>query len=258
MNALNSIINIFQPIHLKEMDKVKLLKRIDTKYWFRIDGLEGLLKSIKDEYFILNINGSNIQAYSTTYYDTDDNIMFSQHHNGKLNRYKVRRRNYENSNLSFLEVKFKSNKRRTIKTRRSAAFGQTGFSDREKEFLNSLIPYNCEYLHPSLSNKFMRITLVNKNFNERCTIDLNLTFCAVDTNITLNELVIIEIKSDGRKTASPLALTLRDSRIKQRGFSKYCIGCTVTNPKLKRNNFKQKIRSLERTLQVDDQLFISN
>ena len=258
MNALNNIIDTFKPIHLDEMDQVKLLKRVDTKYWFHSDELDDLLESIKGDYFILNINDSCVQSYATTYYDTDEYTMFSLHHNGKLNRYKVRRRNYTDSNLSFLEVKFKNNKRKTIKTRTLADYKQIGFNEKEKEFLNNLIPYDCDHLHPSLSNEFLRMTLVNKNFQERCTIDFNLHFNTKEYEIALNDLVIIEIKSDGYSSGSPLALALRDAHIKKCGFSKYCIGCTVTNPRLKRNNFKRKIRRIEKILQTNNNLYKSN
>jgi VTC domain-containing protein len=258
MNALGRRIDFFEPIHLEEMNQVKLLKRIDTKYWFHSDNLNNLLKSIRDDYYILHIKNSSVQSYATTYYDTDDHIMFLQHHNGKLNRFKVRRRSYTSSKLSFLEVKFKNNKGKTIKSRTSAQHGQIVFTEQEEEFLNNLIPYDCDCLHSSLSNEFKRITLVNKNFKERCTIDFNITFKTADQEIALNDLVIIEIKSDGHSSGSPLALALRDARIKKCGFSKYCIGCTVTNPHLKRNNFKQRIKKIEKTIKTTDNLYHIN
>lgn len=258
MNVPASTIDLFEPIHLEEMSRVKLLKRIDTKYWFHSEYLNNLYESILDDYSVLHINDSSVQSYATTYYDTADNIMFLQHHNGKLNRYKVRRRSYASSKSSFLEVKFKNNKRKTIKSRIPAPHGQIAFTEQEKEFLNNLIPYDCACLHPSLRNEFKRITLVNKNFKERCTIDFNLSFNTADKEIVLENLVIIEIKSDGRSSGSPLAIALRDARIKKCGFSKYCIGCTVTNPHLKRNNFKQRIKRIEKTIQTTNNLYHIN
>lgn len=250
--------NYFDSIQLEEMNQVKLMNRTDTKYWFHYKRLQQILKDIKDDYFILEINNESHLPYKTTYYDTPKNNMFSEHHNGKLNRYKVRRRSYVSSGISFLEVKFKNNKGRTIKKRISSEFGNTLFTVQENEFLNQHIPFNPNELSPSLINNFSRLTLVNKNFKERCTIDLNLRFESGDKIIALDDLVIVEIKAEGKSTNSPLAIALREQRIKSSGFSKYCVGCTVTNAVLKRNAFKRKIRSIEKTIQTNNNLYHFN
>lgn len=39
--------------------------------------------------------------------------FYHDHHNGKLNRFKIRQREYMDTKTSFLEVKFKNNQRRT-------------------------------------------------------------------------------------------------------------------------------------------------
>ena len=249
---------LFDPIELKQMDQVKLMHRTDKKYWFNADHLNELLKMIGDNYFLLQIDNQSIQSYASTYYDTNDNMMFTQHHNGKLNRFKVRRRSYLSSGVSFLEVKIKSNKGKTKKKRIQTEYGQTIFTEYEQEFLSRHIPFEYTDLHLSLNNEFSRITLVNKNFRERCTIDLDLQFQLADKIIPVHNLVIVEIKSDGREASSPLMLALRDQHIKTSGFSKYCVGRTLTDPKLKRNNFKRKIRSIEKTIHTDRNLYNLN
>jgi len=246
------------PIQLEEMDQVKLMNRTDTKYWFHIDRLNNLLQEIKTDYFILEINGESELPYNTTYFDTENNRMFSDHHNGKLNRYKVRRRAYVSSGISFLEVKFKSNKGRTIKKRIPSEFGNTLFTKLECDFINHHIPFNTSELRPSLINNFSRLTLVNKNFKERCTIDLNLQFEIGDKMIALENLVIVEIKSEGKSEHSPLARALREKRIKCSGFSKYAVGRTLTDAHLKRNAFKEKIRSIEKTAHSNNNLYYIN
>lgn len=247
--------HIFKPIRLEEMGQVKLMNRTDTKYWFHIDQLQEILQLIRDDYFILKIDGNAKLPYATTYYDTGANKMYGTHHNGKLNRYKVRRRSYVTSGISFLEIKFKSNKGRTIKNRVSAEFGKIEFTAQENEFLSQHIPFNCDNLSPSLINSFTRLTLVNKNFQERCTIDLNLSFKKGNKEVLLDDLVIVEIKAEGSPSKSPLARALRDLRIKTSGFSKYCVGRTVTDSSLKRNAFKSKIRSIEKTIKSENKLY---
>lgn len=241
--------DIFQPITLDEMQDVKLMNRVDTKYWFHIDKLQHLLESIQHNYYVLSINNALLLPYKTTYYDTVEDRMFVEHHNGKLNRYKIRRRSYVSSKMSFLEVKFKSNKGRTIKERIATEFGNNSFNEREDHFLLSHSPFTAAQLRTSLINNFSRITLVNKNFNERCTIDLHLNFEKGQKSVRLNSLVIVEIKSEGSACLSPLSKALRNNRIKSSGFSKYCVGRTLTDATLKQNAFKPKIRSIQKEIQ---------
>jgi len=249
---------LFDKILLDQMDQVKLMNRTDTKYWFHYNQLQELLLSIIDNYYLLHIDGQAKLPYTTTYYDTQKNQMYNEHHNGKLNRYKIRRRSYVSSKISFLEIKFKSNKGRTIKSRIPSEFGSIEFNQKEDEFLSKYSPYHSNELQPSLINEFSRLTLVNKNFKERCTIDLNLKFQKADKQIDLDNMVIVEIKSEGSASASPLAKALRNYRIKTAGFSKYCVGRTITDTEIKRNAFKSKIRSIEKTLQLNKNLYPIN
>ena len=236
----------FTNIRLEDMEKVKLMSRTDRKFSFHFEHLQELLRSISDRYYVLEIEGKNEMLYATTYYDTTINKMYTSHHNGKLNRYKIRHRSYISSALSFLEIKFKNNKGKTIKKRIPADFNNPGFTTEEREFVKNNTPFCCEDLKTSLVNEFSRITLVNKNFNERCTIDSNLTYMNDKECISLKNLVVIELKSGDRTLASPLALALRKHRIKTSGFSKYCIGKTLTDTNIKRNAFKKKVRKLEK------------
>lgn len=241
----------FDPISLGEMEKVKLMNRTDTKYWFHADNLQDLLESIQDRYYVLSMHNEIALPYSTIYFDTNTNGMYTAHHNGKLNRYKIRRRSYVLSGIGFLEVKFKNNKGRTIKKRIPTDIEKIDFTEKENAFIQDITPFITSNLSPSLTNSFSRITLVNKNFNERCTIDFNLTFKFGQNQIILHNLIIAEIKTEGSPSASPLARALRDQRIKTSGFSKYCIGKALTDTSVKRNAFKSKIRMIEKAINTN-------
>jgi hypothetical protein len=240
----------FAPIQLEEMDQVKLMNRTDQKYWFHIDSLSELLQEIQQDYFLLHIDGNDQLPYTTSYFDTTNNKMFAAHHNGKLNRFKIRRRTYVDSKISFMEIKFKSNKGRTIKKRIPTSNSQNGFTNTEEQFINNQSPFSTLDLNKVLVNRFSRLTLVNKNFKERCTIDLNIEFEVHERIVPLDQLVIVEIKSDGRSNVSPLAKALQNKRIKSSGFSKYCVGRSITDPLLKKNAFKAKIRNIEKVTQT--------
>ena len=102
-----TILNDFDPITLSEMDSVKLMNRTDTKFVFKRTLLAELLPILKEQYRVLDIKGNLISSYKTLYYDTDNFQFFLDHHNGKGNRFKVRVRNYVESDLFFLEIKNK-------------------------------------------------------------------------------------------------------------------------------------------------------
>src|ERR1700749_1249511 len=99
------------------MDRVKLMNRTDTKFTFTSAQLEMVLSEVLENYFILEVDGKRISRYRTLYYDTFNYNLYTKHHNGELNGYKIRHRTYVESEIGFLEIKFKNNKGRTIKDR---------------------------------------------------------------------------------------------------------------------------------------------
>ena len=166
------------------------------------------------------------------------------------------------SGQNFLEVKTKNNHGRTKKKRVDMVGFDPTHTDhgirflRQDElfrsydaFLSKHLRYDPTVLTEHLENHFRRITLVNKAKTERVTIDTNLCFHNIktDRDVDLTGLVIIEVKRDGLQP-SPILGMLRELRIKPSGFSKYCMGSALTNPSLKRNNFKERLRLVERLL----------
>jgi hypothetical protein len=98
-----------------------------------------------------------------------------------------------------------------------------------------------------VENNFHRITLVNDAKTERLTIDFGIHIRNHETGAEadFDNLVIIELKRDGR-VHSPILALLRQLRIKPSGFSKYCIGSTLTNSNLKINRFKKRLHRYEK------------
>ena len=84
---------------------------------------------------------------------------------------------------------------------------------------------------------------------ERLTIDMDLVWENVVSNevMTYPELVIIELKRDGNVPSNMTDIMLAH-RIKPLKISKYCIGTALTTPGIKKNRFKNKIRSIEKLL----------
>lgn len=233
----------FDPIFLEEMNQVRLMNRQDTKLILSLSKLESVLKTIKDNYFILEISGKRFHNYESLYYDTNSLHAFKEHHNGKLNRYKFRYRSYVDSNLHFFEIKYKNNKKRTVK-KRMETFGiesQIGRSSRS--FIQEKTLIDPDALHASLWIYFDRITLVNRDYSERVTIDINLGFKPFEKGKLVEhpDMVIVEVKQKRFSRLSPMIEALHEHKVYPIRISKYCLGVLTCFQNIKRNAFKPKL-----------------
>jgi hypothetical protein len=242
-----NILNSFQPITLEEMDGVKLMDRTDTKYTFHISKLEQVLALIIDNYKVLEINKKRTAEYKTLYYDTSGLELYYKHHSGKLNRYKVRHRTYVDSNLGYLEVKFKNNKGRTLKERIKKKDVLFEWPKDAEQFLSKKTPYLPSTLLPNLWVNYSRITLVNRVSKERLTIDLDLEFKKGDVLKQLPQMVIAEVKQE-RSQSSSFIDVMKKLYIREGSISKYCMAVAYTDPSVKVNQFKPKLLSIQKIL----------
>lgn len=246
MDQLKLKINQFESVTLQQLDSVKLMNRTDKKFCLHNSLLPSILEKIKSEYLILEIAGHKIFEYQNTYFDTADNSMFINHQNGKGNRFKIRIRNYVQTDDSFLEIKRKNNKKRTIKKRISRDnFDQT-FSHSENEFISSVSPYTSIELLPRISSSFHRITLVNKEFSERVTIDLLPSFTNGNKTVILENIIIIEVKQNKANKPAYITQVLKENKVFNSGFSKYCVGRSLLEENIKKNNFKPLLLKIKK------------
>ena len=70
------LLDSLNPIGLDEMDRVKLMDRIDTKYLLSAGRLPDLLTMINGHYRVLEINDNRIFSYMTRYLDTVEYLFF--------------------------------------------------------------------------------------------------------------------------------------------------------------------------------------
>ncbi|MBQ3440030.1 MAG: polyphosphate polymerase domain-containing protein [Bacteroidales bacterium] len=241
------------PITLDEMASVKLMNRIDSKYLTDEKTLLGILADAAAVgYRVLVADGARISPYDSVYFDTEGLRMFSDHHNKRLRRQKVRTRAYVNSGDAFLEIKRKNNRGRTKKKRTEIPIGELpDFRGDEAacRYLAGHSDFQAAELQPTLETLFKRITLVNSAQTERVTIDTRLCFKNFRTGFetSLLDAVIIELKQDGH-AASQMKGILLDHRVKPARISKYCVAVTLTDPSAKSNRFKVKVRQIEKTI----------
>jgi len=238
-------LELYEPITLAEMDRVALMSRIDVKYLLDTAQLIGMLEALADDYQVLEVAGARLSRYSTLYFDTDNLDLYAAHHMGKAERYKVRSRTYLESGISFLEVKRKTNKGRTVKDRIKTAGPLARLTPEAVAFVESVVPSNARLLQPVLRNEFSRITLVSKRRPERVTLDLDVRFRGAGSRLALGPVAIVEVKQEGRGRESELAARARALGARPMALSKYCIGTALLYPSIKHNRFKPALLAVD-------------
>jgi hypothetical protein len=240
-------------ITLDEMRGVKLMNRIDTKYILSEEEVVEMLRRASTKGYRVQVIGElRVARYDTLYYDTPKRDMYIVHHNQQLTRQKIRTRTYLDNDLSFLEVKMKSNTGRTRKKRvaiKGEEFANFAQSSDARELLATYGRYDIETLSPALATRFSRITLVNSSLSERLTIDMSLCYEDMRSgrSASIEGMAIVELKQDGR-TASIVRDILLDMRIPPLKVSKYCLGTVLTVEGIKKNRYNLKLRDIEHRL----------
>ncbi|MGK0138150.1 MAG: hypothetical protein ACI9DJ_001606 [Algoriphagus sp.] len=235
---ITDITGTFRPISLQHMDEVALFNRADTKFILPLTKIPEILKAVINDYNILEVNSDRIMTYKSLYFDTPDYAFYKWHHNGKLNRLKVRIRNYVESNIYFLEVKSKNGKGITKKNRIACHGFETNLSTESKQFINKTTKDKFT-LEAIIENRFNRITLVSLAKKERVTVDFNLHYKNNSREKTFENLAIIEIKQKDVDRGSPVYKALKKRAILPYGISKYCLGMVNIYDNIKYNAFKK-------------------
>ncbi len=243
---IHSKLDQFETITLDQMDRVKLMNRVDTKFNFKREQLLEILPELSKHYYVLEIEGNPTPKYESLYFDDDDLSFYMNHHSKRMNRYKVRIRKYLDSDIAFLEVKHKF-KGRTNKMRIPVDDISHDLEEEHKEFLEST-GVNPDELKPVLTNEYHRMTLVGKELNERLTLDLFLSFNWEEESYNFNELIIAELKQEKVSRKSPFFQIMKQHNIRPFRLSKYCIGVIKIfgQDNVKYNRFKSKLQKLQK------------
>lgn len=247
---LDPLLLSFSPIQLSELSSnLKLMNRVDTKYLTTEAHLLKLLPLLISTYNIQEVSKVRNSRYKTLYFDTKDLSMYFMHHNNKGIRYKIRIREYEESNSKFFEIKKKDRQKRTSKQRIQIEDYNIYDNIEVIQFLKENVNYKINELFPVLRNRFNRITLINKEMTERLTIDTNINFENINNEITASipNIVIIELKQlINEPSYSKYLFKNKELKIYMNSISKYCTGSILTNNTLKHNAFKNKIKFLNK------------
>lgn len=260
---IKQVLSRFNYHGLEDLHHAKLMNRVDSKFLLPMSFLPDLLSQISHLYSVLEINGKRISNYHNQYFDTPQMAFYHDHHNGKLNRYKVRRRHYLDTNTKFLEVKLKNNQKRTVKTRIKLTDKQ-GEHSLCSQFINEQISSLNHSLDICQQGGYQRIALANEAIAERLTLDFNLWYQDRRGNhkVTLPGFFIAELKQAKKSKRSPFYQIMSANNIFPTSFSKYCIGCALLyNSSIKTNRFKpilSRVSTFNRTTPEPVSFFKSN
>jgi hypothetical protein len=243
---LKSKIDSLNVVGLKDLDSVSLLNRVDSKYVVTLSQLDFIFQCLQSNYSILEIDGIRVFSYENNYFDTPNLLFYKDHHNGYANRLKVRSRKYVEANLSFFEIKKKENIDRTNKYREKTPEILTSLNDVRKQKIQDFTRKEIDEINLILKNNFKRITLVNKGYSERVTIDTNLTFIDENQEINFGEIAIIEVKQSKSSQKSELTSFLKKHNIREQSISKYIYGILLLMPTIKKNKFIPIIKKINK------------
>jgi VTC domain len=242
---VDQLIDTFTPISLEDSAKAALMNRSEAKFICHMDTLLEMLPRLRQDYFVLEIDGGRAMGYRSLYLDTPDFGLYMAHHNGKPSRYKVRYRHYLYTDTVFFEVKVRE-KGKTCKERVKLESDSDWSHDLPTDFFAAQRPLEQRALEPKLEVWCRRITLVGKHSAERLTIDLDLAYGLPDSRLEpgFAKLVILELKYSGKDTTfKPIA---HRAHLRGQRFSKYSVGCGLLYPNLKANAFKPQRLAIER------------
>lgn len=262
---IENALMMFDSHGLNDLNNANLMNRVDSKFVLPISFLPELLLQLKDFYSVLEINDKRISRYHNQYFDTPSLDLYHNHHNGRLNRYKVRHRHYVDTDTEFLEVKFKNNKKRTIKTRIKLTGEETQHA-RCTSFINEQMQANAKGLNLNSldviqQGGYRRIALANEAQAERLTLDFDLWYESRRGNnsVKLPGFFIAELKQKKISKRSPFYQLMSANNIFPTSFSKYCIGCALLyTSSIKSNRFKPIISRIKQFNRIEHISFLKS
>lgn len=165
--ACAQLLSDFPSHTLAAQAQVDLPDRTDSKYLLPLRGLPQFIAALLAEHTLLEAAGVRVSTYENTYFDTPQWSMYLDHHNGKLNRYKCRLRRYRETDMTYLEIKQKTNRGRTVKNR----VPWQADTEHYPSWANG-----SKVIEPSLYVNYRRLSFWNRKTNERLTVDFDLNY----------------------------------------------------------------------------------
>ncbi|MGP5595838.1 VTC domain-containing protein [Brachybacterium alimentarium] len=239
-------------------ESAALMTRVDRKYLVPRDEIDELIGDLAVDLRVLEIGGRRRFAYRSTYYDTSDLAAYRAAATGRRRRWKVRRRDYVDTDASFLEVKTRTGRGESSKLR--IALDDDGADTGEQaapplggaplDFVRtSLADADCVAptapLLPVLTTAYDRTTLLVAAEDSRLTLDDALVWSdPAGRARQLRDQVVVETKS-GTRAGSVDRVLWRAGHRPQR-LSKYATGLALLDADLPANRWHRTVRAVSR------------
>lgn len=234
-------------IGLDELNASAALQtRVDRKYLVDSALADSILASLPARAMVLEMAGLRSFTYDSVYFDTPARESYLLAAHGRRRRYKIRTRTYQESALSFLEVKTEGARSATVKDRIPY-----GLADRSR-----LTPAGLDYisetlgafaaqpapalLGPVLETGYARTTLFLPGTGSRATIDSDVTWRIPGNHgWTLDRKVVVETKSGS--AAGALDRHLWAHGVRPCRISKFATGLAALCPDLPSNRWHRTL-----------------
>lgn len=235
----------FATVDLDELERTASLQtRFDRKYLVPAPLGTALLRALHDDVGLLSIDGLCAFGYHTVYFDNESRDSYLGTARRRRHRFKVRTRDYVDTNLSVLEVKRRGRRGATVKVRAVRHIDDgTMLAAAEQEFIDRTLGHEgvSAGLLPVLSTFFVRSTLLDRRDGSRVTLDRDVEVMVPGgDSIVLEGRSILETKSVGAATAADRWLWA--SGFRPISFSKFCIGMALHHPDLPANKWNRVLR----------------
>lgn len=217
----------FEPISLDELDEAAALqRRVDHKYLISRVQFSRIAAGLRRDHRVLSIDGEQVFAYESVYFDTPSLRCYEDHVTGRRPRFKARSRLYQATGTCVFEVKLKRADGETDKRHLDQPVEAHGkLTPQAREFLQATLSeagLDAGEFGPSLITSFVRATFGAGAARTTCDFGVHLSLPEGPATQLREDLCLVETKSeDGRSPADRL---LDEIGAQPRSFSKYQTG----------------------------------
>lgn len=246
----------------------ELLDRVDRKYLVTPDVVESACRRVADRARVLEIDERRSFGYRSVYFDTPDLRHYLAAARRRPVRSKVRIRTYSDAAESYVEVKVRDRRGRTVKHRLPTLVDRAWvLTPDEVRFAASRCDESSDdlaQLRPALETTYRRTTMLVDG--QRVTIDVGLRCRVVHprgaeataagdpagicAEVGIGELVVVETKSADHR-AGGFDRVLWHAGIRPLRFSKYAVGMAALHPDLPANAWHRSVRHMDRSARLD-------
>ncbi len=234
----------FASITLEEMDTFAALQtRVDRKYIVTSQLCNELFGTININGQVLTVNEKRSTGYQSVYFDTPEFDLYKDAAYKRRPRFKARTRFYQATGKAMIEVKTKDGRGKTVKIRTPYhAEHLYELTESGRAFIDESVqvPGSSEHLRPTLTSRYQRTTIVDRDTSTRMTCDEYLICSDWEDQSVAFPHCILETKSSSQP--SPFDKWLWEHEYRPQRISKYCTMLAVLHPALPANKWHQVIK----------------